>query len=191
MAAYSTMLELGTPLPSFTLNDTAGSGLVTSTSLAGSVSVVAFLCNHCPYVKHIQKALAAFGRDCASRGVKVVGISSNDIASHPEDGPALMAEEARRAGYPFPYLYDETQTVAKAFRAACTPEFYVFDAAGRLAYRGRFDESTPRSGAPVTGAEARAAVDALLAGEMPASDQKTSIGCSIKWKPGNAPDYAG
>jgi hypothetical protein len=121
--------------------------------------------------------------------VKVVGISSNDVVSHPEDGPVQMAEEARRAGYGFPYLYDEDQSVAKQFRAACTPEFYVFDAAGKLAYRGRFDESTPRSAAKVTGADARAAVEALLAGKAPSPDQKASIGCSIKWKDGNAPDY--
>jgi peroxiredoxin len=190
MAAYSTMLELGTELPTFTLKDTVGGAPVASASLRGSVSVVAFLCNHCPYVKHIQKELAAFGRDCASRGVKVIGISSNDVASHPEDGPVPMAEEARRAGYSFPYLYDETQAVAKAFRAACTPEIYVFDASGRLAYRGRFDESTPKNGAKVTGSEARAAIDALLEDKRPDADQKASIGCSIKWKPGNAPDYA-
>jgi len=190
MAANSTMLELGTPLPTFTLKDTVSGAQVASASLAGSVSVVAFLCNHCPYVKHIQAGLAAFGRDCDQRGVKVVGISSNDVGSHPEDGPDLMAQEARRAGYTFPYLYDEAQVVAKAFRAACTPEIYVFDTEGRLAYRGRFDESTPRNGAKVTGAEARAAVDALLAGKRPGQDQKASIGCSIKWKPGNEPDYA-
>ena len=190
MAAYSTMLELGTQLPTFTLKDTVSGAQVASASLAGSVSVIAFLCNHCPYVKHIQMEFAAFGRDCDRLGVKVVGISPNDVGSHPEDGPDLMAQEAHHAGYTFPYLYDETQAVAKAFRAACTPEIYVFDAAGRLAYRGRFDESTPRNGAKVTGAEARAAVDALLAGKRPGQDQKASIGCSIKWKPGNEPDYA-
>jgi peroxiredoxin len=190
MAAYSTMLELGTTLPEFSLRDTAGPGKVTSDALLGKVSVVAFLCNHCPYVKHIQRELAAFGRDCDARGVKVVAISSNDVVSHPEDGPSQMAEEARRTGYTFPYLYDEDQSVAKLFRAACTPEFYVFDATGKLAYRGRFDESSPRNGAKVTGADARAAVEALLAGKAPLSDQEASIGCSIKWKDGNAPDYA-
>ena len=119
----------------------------------------------------------------------MVAISSNDVVSHPEDGPAQMAQEARRAGYTFPYLYDEDQSVAKKFRAACTPELYVFDSTGKLAYRGRFDESTPRTGSKVTGADARAAVDALLSGNAPTTDQKPSIGCSIKWKDGNAPDY--
>ena len=190
MAAYSTMLELGSPLPEFSLKDTAGSATVASSGLLGSISVVAFLCNHCPYVKHIQRQFAAFARDCASQGVKVVAISSNDVETHPEDGPAEMAEEARRAGYAFPYLYDEDQSVAKQFRAACTPEIYVFDPSGRLAYRGRFDESTPKNAARVTGADARAAVDALLAGKAVAPDQKPSIGCSIKWKEGRAPDYA-
>jgi peroxiredoxin len=190
MAAYSTMLELGTTLPKFSLKDTAGGrGTVASDALLGAVSVVAFLCNHCPYVKHIQQELAAFGRDCESRGVKLVGISSNDVTSHPEDGPSQMTEEARRAGYTFPYLYDEDQSAAKQFRAACTPEFYVFDAAGKLAYRGRFDESTPRNAAKVTGADVRGAIDALLAGKAPSLDQKPSIGCSIKWKEGNAPEY--
>ncbi len=189
MAVFSTMLELGTPLPAFDLPDTVGGERVSSTSLVGSVSVVAILCNHCPYVKHIQRELAAFGSACAARGVKMVAISSNDVVSHPEDGPAQMAQEARRAGYTFPYLYDEDQSVAKKFRAACTPELYVFDSTGKLAYRGRFDESTPRTGSKVTGADARAAVDALLSGNAPTTDQKPSIGCSIKWKDGNAPDY--
>jgi peroxiredoxin len=189
MAAYSTMLELGTPLPAFTLPNTSGPSPVSSSSLNDGVSVVAFLCNHCPYVKHIQRELSAFGRDCKARGVKLVGISSNDVATHPEDGPTQMAEEARRAGYDFPYLYDENQAVAKAFRAACTPEFYVFDRTGKLAYRGRFDETTPKTGGKPTGADVRAAVDAVLAGNAPPTDQKPSIGCSIKWKEGNAPDY--
>jgi peroxiredoxin len=189
MAAYSTMLELGTPLPAFTLPNTSGPSPVSSASLEGAVSVVAFLCNHCPYVKHIQRELGAFGRDCTARGVKLVGISSNDVTTHPEDGPAQMAEEARRAGYDFPYLYDEDQAVAKAFRAACTPEFYVFDRSARLAYRGRFDETTPKTGGKPTGADVRAAIEAMLAGKAPHTDQKASIGCSIKWKEGNAPGY--
>jgi hypothetical protein len=141
-------------------------------------------------VKHIGAGLAAFGKYCESRGVRVVAISSNDVGSHPEDGPAKMAEEARRLGYGFPYLYDEGQTAAHAFRAACTPEFYAFDTAGKLAYRGRFDDSTPRNGAPVTGKDLRAAVDALLDGREPDHEQSASIGCSIKWKPGHEPDYA-
>jgi peroxiredoxin len=189
MAAVSTMLGLGVPLPEFTLPDTVSGNSVSSAAMVGKVCVVAFLCNHCPYVKHIQSELAVFGRDCAARGVNLLGISSNDVVSHPEDGPAQMTQEARRAGYGFPYLYDEDQSVAKAFQAACTPEFYVFDKAGKLQYRGRFDETTPRAGGKVTGADIRAAVDALLAGKPPTPDQKPSIGCSIKWKDGNAPHY--
>lgn len=190
MAAHSTMLELGTKIPAFTLPNTSGPSPVSSASLADGVGVVAFLCNHCPYVKHIQRELAVFGRDYGARGVKLVGVSSNDVASHPEDGPLRMTEEARLAGYDFPYLYDEDQSVAKSFRAACTPEFYVFDR-GKLVYRGRFDETTPRSGGKPTGADLRAAVDAALAGKAPSTDQKASIGCGIKWKDGNAPDYTG
>lgn len=184
MAASSNMLELGTELPSFSLPDTTSNMVVSSNSLRGSIGVVAFLCNHCPYVKHIQRGFSEFAREYAARGVKFVAISSNDVVSHPEDGPQQMAQEARAAGYTFPYLYDESQDVALAFRAACTPELYVFDRSGKLAYRGRFDESTVRNGLPVTGKDARAALDALLSGANPSPDQKPSIGCSIKWKPG-------
>jgi peroxiredoxin len=187
MAAFSTMLDLGTALPIFTLKDTVSGAQVSSRTLLGKVTVIAFLCNHCPYVKHIQRELAGFGRDMHARGVHVIAISSNDVVSHPEDGPRQMAEEAQGAGYVFPYLYDEDQSVAQAFQAACTPEFYVFDTAGKLAYRGRFDESNPKNGARVTGADTRAAVEALLGGKAPTDDQKPSIGCSIKWKSGNAP----
>lgn len=182
MAASSTMLELGTPLPSFALPDTNGTGTVDSSSLAGHLAVVAVLCNHCPYVKHIAQELAAFGRDYGAKGVKIVGVSSNDVVSHPDDRPELMTEEARRVGYTFPYLYDESQDVARAFQAACTPEFYVFDRNGKLAYRGRFDGASPGNRVPVTGSELRAAVDALLSGKAPDPDQKPAIGCSIKWK---------
>jgi peroxiredoxin len=189
MAASSTMLELGTNLPSFSLPDTTSGVVISSDSLSGSIGVVAFLCNHCPYVKHIQRGFSGFAREYGGRGVKVLAISPNDVQSHPEDGPEKMAEEARAAGYTFPYLYDESQSVALAFRAACTPEIYVFDRASKLAYRGRFDESTVRNGLPVTGKDARAAVDALIAGERPGPDQKPSIGCSIKWKPGVTPSF--
>jgi peroxiredoxin len=187
MAASSTMLALGTPLPHFSLPDTTTGQAVSSSSFAGRITVVAFICNHCPYVVHVQSGLVAFGRYCDAHGVKMVAVSSNDVTTHPEDGPSMMAEEARRAGYPFPYLYDETQSVAKAFQAACTPELYVFDAKGVLQYRGRLDDSTPRNGRPVTGRDARAAIDALLAGGTPSPDQQPSIGCSIKWKDGNEP----
>lgn len=190
MAANSTMLTLGTELPKFSLPDTVSGGLVDSSSLHGGVAVVAMLCNHCPYVRHIQKELAAFASDVLSLGVRMVAVSSNDVSTHPEDGPEAMAAEAKGAEYPFPYLYDESQAVAKAFQAACTPELYVFDPAGKLAYRGRFDESTPKNGAPVTGKDVRAAVIALLSGKEPSAEQQPSIGCSIKWKAGNEPEYA-
>jgi peroxiredoxin len=182
MAVPSNMLPLGTALPSFRLKDTVSGRLVPSDELLGRPSVVAFICNHCPYVKHIRGGLADFGRFCAERGVALVAVSSNDAASHPDDAPDKMAVEAQTHGYAFPYLFDERQAVARAFDAACTPEFYVFDAAGKLAYRGQFDEARPKNDVPVTGADVRAAVEALLAGGKPSADQKPSIGCSIKWK---------
>jgi hypothetical protein len=141
-----------------------------------------FICNHCPYVKHIRAGLAAFGRFCQERGVGMVAISSNDVVNYPDDGPEQMAREAKESGYVFPYLFDESQEVARAFDAACTPDLYIYDARGRLAYRGQFDDSRPKNTAPVTGADARSAVEALLAGQAPSADQKPSIGCNIKWK---------
>jgi peroxiredoxin len=187
MAVSSSMLELGTALPAFSLPDTVSGHTVSSSELTGKPSVVVFICNHCPYVKRIRQGLADFGRYCAEQGVPIVAISSNDPETYPEDAPDKMALEAKSAGYSFPYLFDDSQAVAKAFQAVCTPEFYVFDANGRLAYRGRFDEATPKNDAPVTGRELRAAVDALLEGRQPTADQRPSLGCSIKWKPGNAP----
>jgi peroxiredoxin len=185
------MLELGTPLPAFTLPDAATGKPVSSASLLGApASVVAFICNHCPYVVHIREKLAEYGRWCEEAGVKMVAISSNDVATYPQDGPEAMALEAGSVGYPFPYLYDETQEVARAFRAACTPDFYVFDGQGKLAYRGQFDDSRPGNGKPVTGRDVLQAVAALLAGNQPDPNQRPSIGCSLKWKPGGAPDWA-
>lgn len=181
------MLPLGTPLPEFALVDAASGQTVRSASLSGAVAVVAFICNHCPFVVHIKAGLSEFGRYCKDRGVSCVAISANDVTTHPMDGPAAMAEDARRQGYTFPYLFDDTQTVARAFDARCTPEFYVFDAEGKLAYRGQFDDARPSRPAPVTGADVRAAVDALLAGARPSADQNPSVGCNIKWKPGMAP----
>ena len=186
----STMLPLGTPAPDFALPDTAGRTVRLADLAAAPVLVVAFICNHCPYVQHLRAALAAFGRDCAARGVAFVAISSNDAERYPADSPAAMAAEARAAGYAFPYLYDGSQAVAAAYRAACTPDFFVFDAARRLAYRGRFDDSSPGNGRPVTGADLRAAVDALLAGRPVPPAQVPSMGCNIKWRPGHEPDYA-
>jgi cytochrome oxidase Cu insertion factor (SCO1/SenC/PrrC family) len=184
MAVSSNMLPLGTALPSFRLTDTVSGSVVASDELRGRPSVVAFICNHCPYVMHIRHGLADFGRYCADRGVALVAVSSNDPVSHPEDAPDKMALEARTFGYVFPYLFDATQDVARAFNAACTPEFYVFDAQGKLAYRGQFDEARPKNAVPVTGADVRAAVEALLSGGKPDPNQKPSIGCSIKWASG-------
>ncbi len=176
------MRELGTPIPSFELPDVVSGRKVTSESLAGKPAVVIFICNHCPYVKHIREGLADFGRFCRERGAGMVAISSNDAALYPDDGPEQMAAEAQAAGYVFPYLYDESQAVARAFDAACTPDLYIYDARGKLAYRGQFDDARPKSDVPVTGKHARAAIEALLAGRAPSAEQQPSIGCNIKWK---------
>lgn len=191
-ATSSQMLSIGTPLPTFSLpdvRDPQNRRVFASSDLSGRPAVIAFICNHCPYVKHLRSELAAFGRECAELGVGMVAISSNDAAAYPADGPGPMAEEARTHGYSFPYLFDEDQAVARQFRAACTPDFYLFDAAGQLAYRGQFDDSRPSNGKPVTGADLRNARDAVLSGRAPAADQRPSIGCNIKWKPGNEPEY--
>jgi len=187
----STMLELGTPAPAFSLPDTNGKRVsLTDFSQAKGLLVV-FMCNHCPYVKHLRHALAAFAKEYQSKGLAVVGINANDADHYPDDGPAKMAEEARAIGYTFPYLYDASQTVAKTYRAACTPDFFLFDASRLLAYRGQFDASRPGNSLPVTGADLRAAADAVLAGEPVGGAQVASLGCNIKWKLGNAPDYFG
>ena len=178
----SNMLPLGHALPAFALPDTVSGKTIGSADLAGKPSVVIFICNHCPYVKHIRSGLADFGRWAKERGVPLLAISSNDVENYPDDSPELMTKEAQQAGYVFPYLYDESQEVAKAFQAACTPDLYIFDAAGKLAYRGQFDDSRPSNGLPVTGKDARAAVEALLAGRKPSEEQTPSIGCNIKWK---------
>lgn len=182
MATPSSMLPLGTPMPVFALPDTVGRTLVFSSALEGKPAVVFFICNHCPYVKHIRAGISEFGRFCAERGVGMVAVSSNDARTYPADSPEAMVIEAKEAGYTFPYLYDESQEVARAFDAACTPDLYIFDAQGKLAYRGQFDGARPKNDVPVTGGDARAAVEALLAGNTPSSDQIPSIGCNIKWK---------
>jgi peroxiredoxin len=183
----SQMVPLGTPAPDFALPDTQGR-VVTRDSFAGSRGLlVAFICNHCPFVKHIRKGFAQFGRDYAGRGLAIVAINANDVERHPADSPERMAEEAKSAGYDFPYLYDESQAVARAYGAACTPDFFLFDAERRLAYRGQFDASRPSNRVPVTGADLRAAADAVLAGRPAPAEQRASIGCNIKWKPGNEP----
>lgn len=185
----STMLALGTPAPPFRLPDIAGRPVTLEDFRDAPALVVAFICNHCPFVKHIRAGLASFARDFAGRGAAMVAISSNDAVRYPADAPARMAEEAASAGYTFPYLYDESQEVAKAYRAACTPDFYVFDRGRRLVYRGQFDDSRPGNGKPVTGADLRGAVDAVLSGTPVKAEQWPSIGCNIKWKPGNEPEY--
>ena len=188
----STMMPLGTPAPGFELPDTISGKTVRLDDLAGKQAlVVIFLCNHCPYVKHVAEGLARFGRDYAAKDVAIVAISANDAGTHPDDAPEKLASESRRLGYRFPVLFDESQEVAKAYRAACTPDFFVFDRARALVYRGQFDASRPGTDVPVTGADVRAAVDALLAGKPVAKQQKASLGCNIKWRPGNEPEYFG
>lgn len=182
----SNMLPLGTPAPDFRLPDAANGGrTVALADLADAPALlVMFICNHCPYVKHLADDLARLGREARESGLAVVAISSNDAAAYPDDAPERMAEEARARGYVFPYLYDETQEVARAYDAACTPDFYLFDKDRRLVYRGQYDDSRPGNGRPVTGADLRAAIAATLAGKPVPTDQKPSIGCNIKWRAG-------
>lgn len=184
----STMLELGTEAPPFTLPDTEGE-MVSDRDFAGKAGlVVMFICNHCPYVKHVQGEIARLARDYQARNVGFVGISANDAQKHPDDGPEYLRRQKQETGFPFPYLYDESQAVAKAYRAACTPDFYVFDKDRKLAYRGQLDDTRPTSGQPADGESLRAALDAVLEGRSVA-EQKPSVGCNIKWKLGNEPDY--
>lgn len=187
----STMLPLGSNAPDFSLSNGDGSAVALGDFADKPALVVIFMCNHCPFVKHIRSALASFAKEYQRKGVAVVGINSNDVSSHPEDSPEKMAEEAREFGYSFPYLFDETQEVAKAYKAACTPDFFLFDKDRKLVYRGQFDGSRPQSDVPVTGADLRGACDSVLEGEPVAAEQKPSIGCNIKWKSGNEPDYFG
>ena len=185
----STMLDLGTTLPSFTLPDFNGRA-VSDTDFKGSRALlVAFICKHCPFVRHIRAEFARFAKEYEAKGLKVVAIASNDTTEFPEDGPEGMKQEATEAGYNFPYLFDEKQKVAQAFRAACTPDFFLFDGNRRLAYRGQFDGSRPKNNVPVSGADLRAATDAVLAGKTPSESQRPSMGCNIKWYPGNEPAY--
>ena len=183
------MLPLGTSAPDFQLPDTTGKTVTLADFKNQAALVVIFLCNHCPYVVHLRTGLAQLARDYAPRGVGIVGINANDAENYPADSPARMKEEVKAAGYIFPYLYDETQTVATAYRAACTPDFFLFDKNQQLVYRGQFDASRPGNGIPVTGKDLRAALDAVLAGKAVSEKQQASIGCNIKWKTGNEPDY--
>jgi peroxiredoxin len=189
VAVNSTMLPLGTSAPDFRLPDPGGKPVSLADFKGAPALLVVFMCNHCPYVKHIRDGLAKLARDYQPRRVAVVGINANDVANYPADSPTKMAEEVASAGYIFPYLYDESQAVAKAYRAACTPDIYLFDKDQRLVYRGQFDDSRPGNGIPVTGKDLRTALDAVLAGKPVSQNQKPSIGCNIKWKPGNEPEY--
>ncbi|MBV8077167.1 MAG: thioredoxin family protein [Planctomycetaceae bacterium] len=187
----STMLSLGSKAPDFRLPDTDGRTVSLDDFKDAPALLIIFLCNHCPYVKHVRHELAALAREYRDRGVAIVGISANDAAVYPDDSPEQMAREKAEVGYVFPYLYDESQEVAKAYQAACTPDFFVFDRNRSLVYRGQMDDSRPSNGRPVTGRDLRAALDAVLAGTPIPEDQKPSMGCNIKWKPGNAPSYFG
>lgn len=179
----STMAPLGMPAPDFRLPDTDGRVVALADFADAPALLVAFICNHCPFVKHVRAAVAALAAEYQAKGVAVVGISSNDAVAYPADGPDEMKAEKAEAGYTFPYLYDESQDVAKAYRAACTPDFFVFDRGRKLAYRGQMDASRPGNGKPNDGADLRAALDAVLTGRPPAGEQWPSIGCNIKWKP--------
>jgi len=183
------MLPLGTPAPQFALPDTNGKTVSLSDFKNAPALLVVFMCNHCPYVKLIKQGLAQLARDYIPRGVAMVGINANDAANYADDSPAKMAAEVKSAGYIFPYLYDEAQTVAKVYRAACTPDIFLFGKDQRLIYRGQFDDSRPGNGIPVTGKDLRSALDAALSGKTVSQDQKPSIGCNIKWKSGNEPQY--
>ncbi len=177
----SKVIQLGCPMPAFDLRDAHGKSF-SSKQFIDSPLLVAFICNHCPFVKHIAYALSDFAKEYHGHGLEVVAINSNDFTKHPDDSPEHMIEEARRRGYTFPYLVDETQRVAYDFDAACTPDFFLFDRYHRLAYHGQFDSSRPNKDLPVTGKDLRAAADSVLSGDAPNLDQMPSIGCSIKWK---------
>jgi len=186
----STMLPLGAPMPSFRLRDVRTDAPVCDSDVIGEKGLlVMFICRHCPYVKHVEVELSKIGSDYKNSGIGVVAVSSNDAQGYPDDAPSSLAQMAAELGFVFPLLYDEDQSVAQAYRAACTPDFFLFDGAGRLAYRGQLDSSRPGSGIPVTGEDLRRALDALASGRSPDSAQTPSLGCNIKWKSGNEPDY--
>lgn len=190
MAAQSRMIALGSPAPDFVLTDPTGAPwTLNKVAAEGQPVLVAFICNHCPYVVHIIDAFAAFARDYHAKGLAIVAISANDVDTYPQDGPEKMGKFADHHGFIFPYLYDESQDAALAYQAVCTPDFFLFDQHRKLVYRGQFDDSRPSRGAP-TGADLRAAADAVLEGRAPSGEQKPSVGCSIKWKPDRAPDWA-
>lgn len=187
----STMLELGTQAPSFSLTEPATGNTVSLGDFAEKPVLIAFICNHCPYIVLIREAFAKFGKEYMDKGLQVIAINSNDVENYPDDSPEKMVEEAKSAGYTFPYLFDETQEVAQQYQAACTPDFFMFDADHKLYYRGQFDDARPNSdNSKVTGKDMIEAADALLAGDAAPQAQKASLGCNIKWKEGNQPDYS-
>jgi peroxiredoxin len=183
------MLPLGTPAPQFDLPDFDGQRHALAHFAGSRALLVVFTCEHCPFARHVRAGFAAFAREYVPRGLGVVAVNSNDLDAYPQDGPDAMREEARASGYVFPYLLDADQSVAKDFQAACTPDFFLFDADRRLVYRGQFDDSRPGNDRPVTGADLRRAADAVLLGVQADADQRPSVGCNIKWKPGAEPDY--
>lgn len=185
----STMLPLGTIAPDFRLPNIDGRMMSLGEIATGKGLVVMFICNHCPFVKHVAPELVRLTKDYEARGIRFVGISSNDVAAYPADSPEMMKQEAAAQGYTFPYLFDETQQVAQAYRAACTPDFYIFDQDKRLVYRGQLDDSRPGNGKPLNGSDLRGALDQLLSDADLPADQRPSIGCNIKWKPGHEPTY--
>ncbi|HBS26576.1 MAG TPA: thioredoxin family protein [Gammaproteobacteria bacterium] len=187
----STMLELGSQAIDFSLPDPSTNTSVSLTDFAGQPVLVAFICNHCPYVIHIMDEFSAFAKEYGEKGLKIIAINANDVENYADDSPEKMVEFVKQYNLNFPYLFDETQETAKAYTAACTPDFFMYDTAGKLVYRGQFDAARPKSDTPVNGADMRAAADALLAGNAPDSDQIPSLGCNIKWKAGNEPEYFG
>lgn len=188
----STMLPLGTKAPDFTLPDVVtGQPFALQDVKSDVATVIVFICNHCPFVKHILDGLIQTAQEYTTKGVVFIAISSNDAKAFPQDGPEQMKALAEKKHFPFPYLYDETQEVARAYKAACTPDFYIFDKDLSCVYRGQFDDSRPSNDVPVTGKDVRAALDHLLAGKPVSENQRASVGCNIKWKPGSEPTYYG
>ena len=186
----STMLPLGTSAPNFSLPDTKGIIVSLGDFTEAPALLVVFMCNHCPFVKHILSDLVKLAKEYQAKGVAVTGINSNDVVNFPEDSPKMMARIAKKAGFTFPYLFDESQDVAKAYHATCTPDFFLFDKERKLVYRGQMDDSRPGNNIPITGLDLIKAMDAVLAGREVSTEQKPSIGCNIKWKQGNEPEYA-
>lgn len=183
------MLPLGTQAPDFTLTNTDGQRVCLADFRDKKALLIVFMCNHCPYVKHVAPELTRVSNEYMPKGVGFVGISSNDVVAHPEDSPEMMKAEAAKQGYKFPYLYDADQSIAMAYNAACTPDIFVFDSAHRLVYRGQLDDSRPKMDKPLTGKDLRDALDCILAGKVVSSEQRPSIGCNIKWKEGSEPEY--